>query len=421
MTYSEHLYENGELVDAMTFVRAFLDVGSGTQIVDMDLKQSINPITDGSEDAQAWARLREGVRRMFLEQGKAMGLMRIIWLTLSPVAGMMAAFYLFGPGSLPGAAGGTTVGVGASLFGLFGIGDDDDSEDGDADGDDQPGRARRLGSWMRESARLAALAALGAVGWVWERLLSVDAVTYKRAALITALLGSIALGLVVSTVGVIVFLIALAGIVFVIALGSGVVLPALPATISEPVAELWMQIGLMAFDKPTIYQDHGQFCVVEADDIDAADDHEYRFCKHWVRFALEVDPDAYGRAGCDAADLVDYRSSTTIPDGGVEISSKLPTGWEPTNHITNADHRGLVPSKKTADDRITTTWVRTDRWLGRFADSATGTICERAQEEATKEFAGSERPISDIQLIKYSLGLVLGGLIFGFVIWGGLL
>jgi len=421
MTYSEHLYENGELVDAMTFVRAFLDVGSGTQVVDMDLKQSINPITDGSEDAQAWARLREAVRRMFLEQGKAMGLMRIIWLTMSPVAGMMAAFYLFGPGSLPGAAGGTTVGVGASLFGLIGIGDDDDSDDDADDDDDQPGRARRFGSWVSRSARLGGLAILGALGWLWETLRSVDRVTYQRAALIALLLASIALGFIVSALGMIVFLIALAGIVFVIALGSGVVLPAFPATISEPVAELWMQIGLMAFDKPTIHQDHGQITVVEADDVEADDDHEYRFCKHWVQFALEVDPDAFGRAGCDAGELEDYRTLDTVAYGGVEVASKLPSGWEATNKIANADHRGLVPKRSTAEDRIRTTWVRTDRWLGRFADSATGTICERAQEEATKEFAGSERPISDMQLVKYSLGLVLGGLIFGFVIWGGLL
>lgn len=431
MVYEESLFENGRVVDRMTFVRAFLDVGSGTQTVDMDLKQSIAPITDGWEDSTAWARLREGVRRMFLEQGKGMGLMRIIFVTMSPIAGLMAGFYLFGPGALPGATGGTTIGVGSSLFGLFGLGgDDDDDEDEDESESDQPqesfvdGIKQGAAASVRWSKR-GGFASIEIVKTVGGWLRSVDAVTYKRAALAVAVVGILLAAFLVSPVGAVAFVAAALTVAATIVIGSSRVLAAFPAKLCEPVAELWMQLGLMAFDEPIIHQDHGEFEVIEGSSISDDVSNQYRFCKHWVAFALDVDPEAFGRAGVDASDMVDYRDGSSVAevsaDGGVEIASQLPDGWEPTNKLTNANHRGLVPSSATVRDRITTTWVRTDRWLGRFADASTGTVCERAQEEATKEFAGSERPVSDTQLMKYSLGLMSAGLVFSFIIWGGVL
>jgi hypothetical protein len=421
MVYEESLYENGRVVDRMTFVRAFLDVGSGTQTVDMDLKQSIAPITDGWEDSTAWARLREGVRRMFLEQGKALGLMRIIFVTLSPIAGLMAGFYLFGPGALPGATGGTSIGVGASLFGLFGLGgsDEDDADGEDNSETDQPQESIVGGIKRGAGASVEALNSLG----TWIR--SVDVVIYKRAALAVAVVGILLAAFIVSPVGVVAFVAAALTVAATIVIGSSRVLAAFPAKLCEPVAELWMQLGLMAFDEPVIHQDHGEFEVIDGSSITDDVSNQYRFCKHWVAFALNVDADAYGRAGVESSDIVDYRDGSAVADvsadGGVEIASQLPDDWEPTNKVTNANHRGLVPSSETVRDRITTTWVRTDRWLGRFADASTGTVCERAQEEATKEFAGSERPVSDTQLMKYSLGLMSAGLVFSFVIWGGVL
>lgn len=422
MVYEESLYEKGRVVDRMTFVRAFLDVGSGTQTVDMDLKQSIDPITDGWEDSTAWARLREGVRRMFLEQGKGMGLMRIIFVTMSPIAGLMAGFYLFGPGALPGATGGTTIGVGSSLFGLFGLGGDDDGDDNDEDADSD---TNQLNERVVDGIKQGAAASVEAVKTVVSWLRSIDAVAYKRAALAVVVVSLLAGGLLLSLVGMIAFVGAAGTVAATIIIGSSRVLAAFPAKLCEPVAELWMQLGLMAFDEPVIHQDHGEFEVVEESSISESVSDRYRFCKHWVAFALDVDADAYGRAGVESADIIDYRDGSDAEDisadSGVEIASQLPDGWEPTNKLTNANHRGLVPSSETVQDNMTTTWVRSDRWLGRFADASTGTVCERAQEEATKEFAGSERPVSDTQLMKYSLGLMSAGLVFSVIIWGGVL
>lgn len=432
MVYEESLYENGRVVDRMTFVRAFLDVGSGTQTVDIDLKQSIDPITDGWEDSQAWSRVREGVRRMFLEQGKGMGLMRIIFVTMSPIAGVMAGFYLFGPGALPGATGGTTIGVGSSLFGLFGLGsDDDDEEEGEDESETNQKResfvdgvkqgAAASVRWSKRGGFASIEIVKTAGGW----LRSVDAVTYKRAALAVSVLGILLAAFFVSPIGAVAFVAAAVTVPATIIIGSSRVLAAFPAKLCEPVAELWMQLGLMAFDEPVIHQDHGEFGVIEGSSISDEISNQYRFCKHWVGFALDVDPKAFGRAGVDTSDMVDYRDGSAVADvsadGGVEIASKLPSGWEPTDKLTNANHRGLVPSSETVRNQITTTWVRTDRWLGRFADASTGTVCGRAQEEATKEFAGSERPVSDTQLMKYSLGLMSAGLVFSFIIWGGVL
>jgi len=100
----------------------------------------------------------------------------------------------------------------------------------------------------------------------------------------------------------------------------------------------------------------------------------------------------------------------------------LPPEHEPTGRVTNAGHTGFLPTPD-VDDRafMRRTYVRTDRWLARFADAATGTMCERAQQEATKEFADGSPQFTDRQLMYLSIGGGVAGFLAGVLLWGLLL
>jgi hypothetical protein len=67
------------------------------------------------------------------------------------------------------------------------------------------------------------------------------------------------------------------------------------------------------------------------------------------------------------------------------------------------------------------TYVRTDKWMSRMADAATGKISERAQLEATKEFADGDSSFSDERLMYLSIGASILGFVGGAGLWAVLL
>ena len=69
---------------------------------------------------------------------------------------------------------------------------------------------------------------------------------------------------------------------------------------------------------------------------------------------------------------------------------------------------GFVPK----DPDPGTTFVRTDKWLARFKDAATGDTVDTAMQEAIKEFAAGDPELSDGWLMK--LSAILFGAGFGF-------
>jgi len=408
MTFENRIYgQQDNVLDAYTFVRGFFDLDAGHQTLDMDLDDSLHPIVDGSEDAGQWERVREGVRRMFLSNSK-LGLIRIAMPFLGFVAGMMAAFYLFGPGQMPG--GGSSVSVGALLPFALGGGDDGDDDEDDESRIDFEELAATASQWLRQAGESAKAAGGATVSF----LQSVSATTYKRLAAALVVVVAVVVAVLVAGVVPVAVLGITAGVVAVgVPLASGVVGGILPRMLCEPIAETWTNIGLMAFDDPIISQEAEQVVVVEAEETDSDSGERYRMCKQWVGFALHVDADAMGHAGNDRVDLSDYRGTGALPDGG---DMQLPTGWEPTEVITRADHNGLVPTTSEADS--STVYIRSDLWLSQTADVATGAIAARSHRESLKEFADGRGFWTDGRIMQLFIGLGILGLAFGFMIWG---
>jgi hypothetical protein len=378
--YDEYLRDDdGKIIGVRGYVRAFLEPAEGPY--KMDLGESVRPMIDGNEDATAWNRVYEGVRRMFIPYQDAMPVMKLALPGVMLFAGVMGGYYLFGPGQLPGGTATRTVGVGAgSVLPWLSW--------GGSDGDDSSHAAL---DWFREWRGVLGAGLMVAGGLLF---------AFQAAPATTAIV----------VVGV-------AGTVVASALGSASVISLLPARLSEPFAEAWMTVGLKGVDDPIITQDDNNCIRVDDGDDDGP---RYRLCKSFVGFDLDVSPAAFGRAGATGKELAKFEAAMT--DGG---EADLPADLVATKQITNADHTGLVPNVDPMADswseRRQKTFVRTDRWLSRFTDAATGKICERAQQEATKEFADGKPEISDRRLIMLSIGAGVGGLLGSFVLWGLLL
>jgi len=375
-----------KIISLDTYVRAVLDLGGKPRSLSMDLDESIRPITDGAEDADAWERVYEGVKRMFLPKQKGIPLLKMLMPMLAVVGGLFAGFYLFGPGALPGSSGGgTSIGVGASLpFFSRGDSSDDDEE--------------------KESTLKS----------IWDRLKEVETTTWKLVGSSLLFIPVLLIGPLVSPIGTLVFVISALSVALLIPIGSVLVGPILPLTLSEPAATGWMILALKAFDDPIIYQTQKTYDIVEADDIGAFDDDgtRHRFCKSWVGFSCDLDPEMFGPAGVNSTEIREYR--TAIADGGDSVGPD----YVPTTEISNAGHKGFLPASGSIEHHHT--YVRTDRWLSRFNNASTGTMTEKAQKKATKDFAAGEPGLSDKQIMIVSTIAFVLSLGFSAVIFGGI-
>lgn len=380
--------EAGETVDFNAYVRAVVNVSDRDGALSMDLDQSVRPFVDGNEDATAWDRVYEGVKRMFAPYTEPTGILKLALPAVMLFGGLIAGYYLFGPGMLPGTSASRTVDVGAaSLLPWLGRGGDGD----DSDDDDDPPVYRRASAWLA-----------GVDTVIWHRLLAT-----------LGLIAVLSAGVIVAPIATIAISAGVLAVLVLVPLGCSAIISALPA-LPEPIAEVWLTLGLKAFRDPIINQDDGEIKVREATAIGAEGGPRYRFCKSYVGFDVADGPANFGAAGIKGSKLGEYRRA--IADGG---ENDIPEGLMATTKITNAGHQGLIPTFDATD--ASATYVRTDRWMSRFADAATGKRCERAQQEATKEFADGSPPFSDRQLIIFSLAGAAAGLGLSFALWGLLL
>jgi hypothetical protein len=368
------------VVGVNTYVRAFVEAASGPY--PMDLAASVRPMVDGGEDAGAYDRVWEGTKRMFLPYQKSTGILKLALPLIAFGAALFGGYYLFGPGRLPGSPV-RTVGVGAGAVLPWAI-----------SGADGPGRRQRLAAWLRD--------------W-WAVLLAGGVVV-----------AVVAVGLRFAPAATVAVLGGALAVIVGVPLGSAVVISAAPASIAEPVAEGWAILAFTAFADPVVEQlnDRGMR-IREGEDSGP----RYRFCKTYVGFDLDASPEAFGRAGetGKALEGSQYRGDARA-DGGEGI---IPEDCVPTHKVTSGGHRGLIPTFDAADKRDRarrqSTFVRTDRWLARFAGVATGERVKHAQQAATKEFADGSPDFSDRQIMLLSLGAALAGIGISVGVWGVLL
>lgn len=366
MVVTDEAFADGELVSRQHYVRAFFEV-QGREALDMNLDTSIRPIIDGAEDASMWERMYEAVRRMFIEHQEGLG----FWKMMVPVAslgiGFGLGYYIFGPGSMPGSpTGGSSNPVSVGALMLLGLTDPRDLLD------EHSGAV----TWAK---RIAA-------GLVGVAVLAGGLLVFGPA-VFAILAGAFIAGFAVYPV-----LTLILG-----AVGFG----------GAKLADLIMMAGFWGFTEPVVDQtEDDQYRVVEAEDIGLENIPKAKFCRTLVGFSCEVTPESFGHAGYSASDVEDFRPSDQLAaDGGNEA---LPRDTIPTDGLVNANHLGFMA----ADPDPSTTFVRTDNWLGRFKDAATGDTIDTAMQEAVKKYAAGDPEISDGFMLKLSAGLGLIG--FGF-------
>ena len=331
------------------FVNLALPVGQGVQAVDLNLERTLRPVVDGSEDARAFERVWEGVRRMFLEHGEGLPVLKLMAPVFGFIAGGAAAFYLFGPGAMP-FSDSRVVSIGYTV----------------------PAFAST--KLTRARAKQAILAMLAAAAFTL-------AVFYAPLAIVGFLGGIVGLLLVVVGIA-----------------------PILPMAITGPIAELLLRLGLMALDDPTLLQQDGRMRWIDAD----VDGPRYRLAKTFVSFAVHVDEDTFGKAGMRGGQLQRYRSTDTVD--GLPDDLQLAT-------VEKGGVRSVVPTREAVSEHAGAVWVRTDRWLRRFADAATGRLVEIAQREATKEFGAGDHDVDDNTIMMRSLLAAIGGFAISAAIW----
>jgi len=399
MVYQDYHYDDqGRLTGLSTYVRAFFEF-AGRRALSMDLSESIHPITDGAEDATAWDRVHEGVKRMFLPYQQSTGVLKLALPMLAVIGGFLAGFYFFGPGQLPGEGGSQPIGVGATLLLLAAGGGDPAEETKDAadeeDVEQQPSQIERC------------------VGWIQ----SVDTKVWIALGICVFVVATVVPALMIAPAATIAFIVALGATILLLPLGSATVISALPGALAEPIAEGWMTIGLKGFRDPVIQEtESGEYQISECETLPGVGaSPRYRFCKAWVGFTCDVSPESFGEGAIRGVDMSHFRTEA-VTDGG---ETSLPSALEPTEALVNGGHEGVVPSFEAMNaERGSHVFVRTDRWLSRFAEASTGRMTERAQREATKEFAGGEAPFSDRQIMIFGIVGLAVGLGLSFLLWG---
>lgn len=363
MVYEHAEYdENGEPKRFEEYVRAFFEL-DGRRGLDLDLDESVRPITDGSERAGWWNHMYEAVKRMYIHRQEDTSIMRMLIPFIVGGAAFLGGYYVLGPGQMPGSptGGADPIPVGAAL-GLT------------LPAVNVPAWARKVVIALAGTAVLAGLAvAFGPVTF------AIGAVAF--------LVGAAVLPLLTTVLG---------------ALGYGVGL-----------ADLILWAGLQAFDEPVVdLTEDNQYRLVEADDIDLENPPKVRLSKTLVGLSCAVSADAFGRAGYTGSDLVDYLpDSEFLADGG---QNAVPRGYTITDGIQNGGLRGFMPNKDEIASSVT--YVRTDNWLSRFKNAATGDTLDVAETEATNEFADGDSGLSDGQIMKYSALSAAVGLGFWVVV-----
>lgn len=305
----------------------------------------------------------EAVKRMYIHRQEDTSIMRMLIPFIVGGAAFLGGYYVLGPGQMPGSptGGADPIPVGAAL-GLT------------LPAVNVPAWARKVVIALAGTAVLAGLAvAFGPVTF------AIGAVAF--------LVGAAVLPLLTTVLG---------------ALGYGVGL-----------ADLILWAGLQAFDEPVVdLTEDNQYRLVEADDIDLENPPKVRLSKTLVGLSCAVSADAFGRAGYTGSDLVDYLpDSEFLADGG---QNAVPRGYTITDGIQNGGLRGFMPNKDEIASSVT--YVRTDNWLSRFKNAATGDTLDVAETEATNEFADGDSGLSDGQIMKYSALSAAVGLGFWVVV-----
>ncbi|UIP01739.1 hypothetical protein Hbl1158_16930 (plasmid) [Halobaculum sp. CBA1158] len=362
MVYTDMAFDDEGMPTRIAhYVRGVIEFGE-RPAVSMDLDESIRPIVDGSEKADWFDYMWEAVRRMYIDRQREVGVLKLSLPFI--IFGVMFAlgFYVLGPGNMPGsgASGGSSPITVGSLLLLS-----------------MPTSAEEI-SWKQAGGAVAALIGFGLV------------------ALVAVVAGPATL------------------VIFGVTLGVGAsimpILTALTGAIGRggSLGELIIWWGLSAFDDPVLdLTENGQYRFVEADELGLESVPTTMFCKTLVGFSPEVSPGAFGHAGLTSVELGNLLPANAMTDGGASV---VPHEFATTSRISNAGHDSFVPRNDRIDDGAT--YVRTDHWLARFADAATGDAIDKAESEATKEFAAGDPQWSDGDLMKYSA--VAGAVGIGF-------
>ncbi len=330
----------------------------------------------GSLDAKSLEKLRDFYQNSQSPKDNTSGLLKLMIPVGAFIAVVMMGMFMSGGGGAAAPSPGSdnsTITTGLLLIGMaLPTRSDDDGADESDGGDDDDGILEKLKALNWRDVVVAGLGVTVA--------LSVAAVLLLAFPSPVSLLGTaLPLG---------------AWCVLFFALGAG--LPPVIARwfgrslgpIGMALGKLYLIIGLLAFRRPVIDYDDGEYQVVEYDE--SGFDVE----PHWYRFA-------FSRVGVSFVnDEENWPEGTTLETEQVEEIARggdetfAPPDMVRTDKIAVNSIGGLVPQPDDVDED--SVYVRTDRTTGVLAEAGKDRrLLQAAMEKAKQDYGGGAQPISD--------------------------
>lgn len=179
--------------------------------------------------------------------------------------------------------------------------------------------------------------------------------------------------------------------------------------IGMALGRLYLILGFLAWRRPVITYDEGEYQVLEYTDT------EWKIEPEWYRFALT-------RVGVGLKNKPkNWPNGTTLPAEAVqelveeaESETPAPTGYVATEEIALEDIHGYLPETVPEDD----VFVRTDRTTGWFYEAGQARdLIVTAIRRAKEEFGGGKKPISDTWVMRYTLGSMFAAAVFDWMVF----
>lgn len=401
MTWVVEEDTDGEWGERNRFVRAVIELPIQRPSIPLRPTDTLRPIVDGSGKSRTAESVYEGVRRVFKHRVESLGIVKTAILAGSFLAGFAVYWFTAGPGSV-GGGGGTTIGFGAIVLmaAADGDSDEDDGEPADVDGEGLASKAS-----VPPVAKQALTAVVAGVAVL---VLLLGLVAWTGAVAATVLVGGFVSGAVLP---------------FIVAQ----ICRYLPDRLNREVGRFWLKLALRGVSEPFVtLTDDREYRLVPGRRVAGDTGERARLEGQWVGLTCSTRPDAWGDAGLDTDEVTD---ELVLEDGeaaanGLASAGKRPDRMWPTR-VKRGGRRGVVPERlrdaagSTIDDRndhrppANKTWVRTGRWLARYADARVGHEALSAHARGVDDHAEGGPPLTETQLILASVGLSAGGLVLG--------
>ncbi len=325
----------------------------------------VRQIVTGSERAEYPSRIETMYKNSRVPYASKTAITRF----LMPVVAFLATFgglwLIASQGSTAGGgSGGTTVGYGMSVLGIF---------------------AGTQVDWKKAGKMLALLLPLP----------TIFLIVFVLVSPITAVLAAV------------VFVMGFLGLPFLTLLTR-------PAkTVSGALAKFYLMLGFLGYRKPVIEWTPSKYQLREFDDLEDVDESQvkwYNLANSLIGFTFRPDADSWGPEVMEHSEI---EARQEVVADGSGITSNLPAGYTRYPDMQRAVYGGFVPSKISR----TKYYLHSGITLSRFADAAIGEKSLRKLLQAKEKYGEDGWGLSDKSVLYMTggaglLGAALGVFVF---------